>query len=162
MRLHTLFLITLPVIIVAWWLLNEDPDQEVRDAHAELVRLVEKSAGDATGLSLLDARAFQSLFADSCEISGDANGFAGTYSPDELFGRVAAMQARFDSIELSFGELTIVFPTSDVAAVSFIVTLGAQSANQRADSVVETRNVVSQMRELDGEWLFTGFRLTDY
>jgi hypothetical protein len=160
-RLGSWLLIVVPVTILAWWLFNEDPEQEVRGAHAALVRLVGKSADDANSRAILNARAFQSLFVDACEISGEAGRFVDTYSPAELFRTVAAMQSRFDSVQLTFGELAIEFPTSDEAAVSFVATVEGQAVDLEAGSVVETRNVVSRMANVDGDWLFTGFQFTD-
>ena len=161
MRLGSLLLIVVPVTILAWWLFNENPEREVRDAHASLVRLVSKSADDANSRALLNARAFQSLFADTCEVSGDAGRFVDTYSPEEMFRTVAALQARFDSVALVFGELTIAFPASDEASVSFIATVEGRTLNRDSDNVVQSRAVVSRMSRIDGDWLFTGFQFAD-
>jgi hypothetical protein len=45
MRLRFVLPIILPVIVVAGWLLYENPERDVRNAHEVPVRLVSKSDG---------------------------------------------------------------------------------------------------------------------
>jgi len=161
-NLRTVLLIIVPVVVVAWWLLHENPEARVRNAHEDLARLVSKAEDDTNSTSFLNARALQALFAERCAITGDADAFTQIYTPEELVRTVIGVQARFDSLQLTFGELTIVFPTSDEAAVSFRATLEGRSSIGGDEAVVETRDVVSQMRNVDGEWLFSRFQLTDY
>lgn len=156
--LRSWLVLFLPVAALTWWFLHDDPEERVRHAHEELVRLVSKSGEDANSTSILNARALQKLFADPSLVSGDAESLVGTYSPEEMVRTVISVQALFSSIDLTLGELTIGFPSPDEAVIRFQASLDGQSEIDGHRDVVETRDVTSRMREIDGNWLFTGFQ----
>jgi len=146
------------VVGAAWWLMRPDAESRVRDAHEELRRLLIRS-GDEGNASLLSARALQGLFADSCEVSGDAEALTGTYSRDEMVGTIIRVRGIFESIELTFGELEIEFPADDDAVAEFPAVLVGRSAQAGFEDISETRRVTSRMRNVEGSWLFYAFRL---
>lgn len=53
----------------AGWLLRDNAEAEVRQAHAELARLLNKFEGDATNPRLMSARVLQGLFAETCSVT---------------------------------------------------------------------------------------------
>jgi hypothetical protein len=153
--------IVILVLILAgtWWFLHEDPEAEVRDAHQELTRLLSKSEGDTTGTMLVDARRLQGLFAESCEVTGDAEMLVGSYTREDMVSTVIQVQALFTSIDLTFHELVVDFPTSDDALVNFTAVLVGRSTATGGEEAAETREVVTRLRKVEGAWLFSEFRL---
>ncbi len=145
----------------AWWFLHDNPEAEVRNAHQELTRLLSKTEGDPGSTMILNARLLQGLFADTCEVTGDAEMLAGSYTSEEMVSTIIRVQAIFHSIELTFHELEVEFPAADDAIIHFTAVLIGQSKMTGEDKAGETREVVSRMRKVDGKWLFTEFRLAE-
>ena len=143
----------------AWWFFHEDPEAEVRDAHQELTRLLSKTEGEASSTMIFNARALQSMFADTCEVTGDAEMLAGSYTPEEMVSTIIRVQGMFLSIDLTFHELVIEFPAADDAIVNFAAVLVGQSLMEGEEKAGETRHVISRMRKVEGKWLFAEFRL---
>ena len=146
--------------VVAWWFLHEDPEAEVRDAHQELSRLLSKTEGDAsTTTTIFNARALQGMFANSCEVTGDAEMFAGRYTPEEMVSLIIQVQGVFLNVELTFHELEIEFPAADDAIANFTAVLVGKSVIEGEEEAAETRAVVSRMHKVEGDWLFAEFKL---
>ena len=144
-----------------WWFVHEDPEAEVRDAHQELTRLLSKTEGEASSSMILNARVLQSMFADTCEVTGDAEMLVGRYTSEEMASTIFQVQAMFHSIDLTFHELEIEFPAADDAIVNFTAVLIGKSLMEGEGLVEagETRAVISRMRKVEGKWLFAGFKL---
>lgn len=160
MNYRFLALVLVPLILAGWWILRDDPEAEIRFAHEELIRLIGKAEQDPE-LSILEIRSLQNLFADSCVVAGDAETLQGTYSAEEMIRTILSVQTLFHSIELTFTELEIAFPNTDEAVIRFTAGLTGRSKIEGEEEVNETRDVVSRMRELDGDWRFSAFQLTE-
>ena len=145
----------------AWWFLHEDPEAEVHSAHQKLTRLLSKTEGEASSSMIVNARVLQSIFADSCEVTGDAEMLAGRYTPEEMVSTIFQVQGMFLSIDLTFQELVIAFPAADDAITNFTAALVGRSLMEGEGEVEagETREVISRMRKVEGTWLFTEFNL---
>ncbi len=144
---------------LAWWFLHEDPEAEIRDAHVELTRLLSKTEGEASSTTIFNARALQNMFADTCEVTGDAEMFAGSYTPEEMVSTLVRVQGLFLSIDLTFHDLVIEFPAVDDAIVNFTAVLVGRSRLEGEEEAGETREVISRMRKVENKWLFVEFRL---
>lgn len=153
----------IPILILiagaTWWVLRPDDEARVRQAHAELGQLLNKVESDTSTASILDFRALQNLFADICEVTGDADALAGTHSPEEMASTIVRVRELFTTIDLTFGELRLAFPVEGEAVAEFTAVLVAKSDFDEIGEVAETRNVTSRLRNVDGSWLFTGFHL---
>lgn len=156
--------LVLPALLLlsgaVWWWIYEDPDTQVRNAHAELIRLLNKTEQESSSTPILKARLLRDLFSNSCEVSGDVYALSGSYTPTEMVQTVMGVQGRFRSIDLTISELLIEFPVENEVVVNFSAALRGTSMIDGAEEIVETRDVVSRMRRVDGEWLFAEFRLT--
>ena len=157
LTLPNLVFVLIVVIAAFWWLLRDNSEAEVRAAHEELIRLIDKSENDDGGISVLEVRALQLLFADPSEISGDPEGLSGSYSPEELVRIVLAIRESFETIELTNSEPVISFPADDDGTAEFTATLLASGA----EDVTEQRVVTSRMRRVDGDWQFYRFDLVE-
>lgn len=140
----------------AWWFFDEDPEAEIREAHQEFARLLSKPEGEASAIMLLNSQILQRMFADSCVITGEAERFSGNYTPEEITGIIMQVRQIFTSVDLSFQDLVIEFPTEDEATTSFTARMISQG---RTEEMIEMREVVSRMRKIDGDWLFSAFNL---
>ena len=147
------------VIAVAWWFLREDPEAEVRNAHQELARLLSKAEGEAGSSTIINARILQSMFADNCQVTGDAEMLAGSYTPEQMVSTIVRVQGAFLRIDLTFHELVIEFPAEDDAVANFTAVLVGQLQMEGEGEAGETRKVTSRMRKVEGKWLFAEFRL---
>jgi len=145
----------------AWWFLHEDPEAEVRNAHQKLTRLLSKTDGEASSTMIFNARVLQSMFADTCEVTGDAEMLGGSYTPEEMVSTIIRVQGIFLSIDLTFHELEIEFPAADDAIVNFTAVLVGRSKMEGEEEAAETREVISRMRKVEGKWLFAEFRLAN-
>lgn len=143
----------------AWWFFHDDPDAEVRHAHQELARLLSKTEGESGSSVIINARVLQSMFADTCEVTGDAEMFAGSYTREEMVSTIVRVQALFLSIDLTFHDPVTDFPAADDAITNFTAVLVGRSTMEGEEEAAETRLVSSRMREVEGKWLFTEFRL---
>jgi len=153
-----LLIVILALLCVAgWWLLRDDPEAEVRDAHQALVQLLSKAEGEATGTTIVNARILQSMFANNCDVTGAAEMFAGSYTPEEMVSTTIRVQGMFLIVDLAFHEMVVEFPADDDAISRFTAVLVVKS--QVEGELAETRNVISRMRNVDGKWLFSEFRL---
>ena len=161
MNYRNVLIIIILLSAATWWFLHEDPEAEVRDAHQELSRLLSKAEGAASNTTILNAAVLKSMFADTCEVTGDAEMLVGAYTPEEMISTIVRVQGIFRSIELTFHELEIAFPAADDAIVNFTAVLVAQvsKAGEEEGMFGETRTVVSRMRKVDGKWLFAEFSL---
>ena len=144
---------------VGWWFFHESPEAEIRDAHQELTRLLSKTEGDASRTTILNAALLKSMFADNCEVTGDAEMLAGSYSPEEMVSTIIRVQGIFLSIDLTFHDLMIGFPAEDDAITKFTAVLVGQSQIEGEEKAAETREVISRMRKVEGKWLFAKFSL---
>ena len=140
----------------AWWYFQEDPEAEVREAHQEFARLLSKPAGEASAIMLLNSQILKQMFADSCVITGEAERFGGSYTPEEITSLIMQIRQIFTGIDLSFQDLVIEFPTEDEATTSFTARMISQG---HTEEMIEMREVVSRMRKIDGDWLFSAFSL---
>lgn len=156
---RNVIVISVLLLAAAWWFLHEDPEAEVRDAHQELTRLLSKTEGEATGAMLVDARVLQGMFADTCDVTGDAEMLAGSYTPEEMVSTIIQVQGMFLSIDLTFHELVIEFPATDDAIVNFTAVLVGRSKIEGEEAAAETREVVSRLQKIEGKWHFAEFRL---
>ncbi len=147
--------------VAAWWFLHEDPEAEVRDAHQELTRLLSKTEGEASSTTIFNARVLQSMFADTCEVTGDAEILGGSYTPEEMVSTIIRVQGMFLSIDLTFHELVIEFPAADDAIVNFTAVLVGRTKMEGEEEAAETREIISRMRKVEGKWLFAEFRLAN-
>lgn len=139
-----------------WWWLGDDPEDHVRDAHATLERLLSKAEDDTDGsIPIMQLRELQRLFAETCSLSGDAGALGGSYSPEALVGLVVRVRGAVRRVELEFGELTIDFPSDDVAVTRFSASLDGLEIS--GEPLREARQVESRMREVDGDWQFVSF-----
>ncbi len=143
----------------AWWFLHEDPEAEVRDAHQELSRLLSKSEGEASSTVIINARILQNMFADTCDVIGDAEMLVGRYTPEEMASTIIRIQGLFLSIDLTFHDLVIEFPAADDAIAHFTAVLVGQVQMEGEEEFGETREVISRMRKVQDKWLFAEFRL---
>ena len=143
----------------AWWNLHEDPEAEVRDAHQELSRLLSKSEGEAGSAMIINARVIQSMFADTCVVSGDTEMLVGSYTPKEMAATIIRVQGIFLSIDLTFRDLAIEFLAADDAVANFTAVLVGQAQMKGEEEASETRQVVSRMRKVEDKWLFAEFTL---
>lgn len=159
MNQRNVIVISVLLLATAWWFLHEDREAEVREAHQELARLLSKTEGEAAGTMLVDARLLQGLFDESCEVTGDAEMLVDSYTREEMVSTIIQVQAMFDSVDLTFHELVIEFPTMDEALVNFTAVLVGRSTMTEGEEAAETREVVSRLRNIEGEWLFSEFRL---
>ncbi len=161
MNYRNVLIIIILLSAATWWFLHEDPEAEVRDAHQELSRLLSKAEGAASNTTILSAVVLKSMFAATCEVTGDAEMLAGAYTPEEMISTIVRVQGIFRSIELTFHELEIAFPAADEAIINFTAVLVAQvsRAGEEEEMFGETRTVVSRMRKVDGKWLFAEFSL---
>lgn len=154
----------LVAVVAIWWLLGDDPEARVRQAHAELADLVSRTQDQSdAGLSVLQLRRLEAMFAASLSVSGDADNLVGNYSPQEIVALVVRAHSAFDRVELRFGEITVEFPEEALAVARFSASLDAvETAGDEVsgDAVTETRAVESRMRDIDGEWQFVSFTLT--
>jgi len=145
--------------VAAWWFLHEDPEAEVRDAHQELTRLLSKTEGEASSTMIFNARLLQNMFADTCEVTGDVEMLAGSYTPEEMVSTIIRVQGMFLSIDLTFHELVIEFPAADDAIVNFTAVLVGRTKMEGEEEAAETREVISRMRKVEDKWLFAEFSL---
>ncbi len=145
--------------VAAWWFFHEDPEAEVRDAHQELTRLLSKTEGEASSTMIFNARVLQNMFADTCEVTGDAEILAGSYTPEERVSTIIRVQGMFLSIDLTFHELVIEFPAADDAIVNFTAVLVGRTKMEGEEEAAETREVISRMRKVEDKWLFAEFSL---
>lgn len=153
--------VLLLVIGAAWWLLHSDPEAEVREAHEELRLLLQKADDASNTDAILNARVLRDLFADPVAVSGSADRLAGSYLPEEMVRTIVGVQGRFQTIDLTFSEVIIEFPARDDAIANFSAVLEGSSAIASEDDFIESRDVISRMREIDGRWRFSEFRLTE-
>lgn len=154
MNTRFLALVCIVLAAIAWWVFSADPQDEVRNAHSELAAFIDKTSEDGDTLSVLDIRALQSLFADACVVSGDADALAGTCAPEEIAALVMRARVAFATIDLSLGELQIGFPAEGEAVTEFTATLHAGSASEAPGEFIESRLVRSTMHDIDGAWRF--------
>ena len=161
MRYRNVIVILILLSAGAWWFLHEDPEAEVRNAHQELTRLLSKTEGEASSTMIFNARVLQSMFADTCEVTGDAEMLGGSYTPEEMVSTIIRVQGIFLSIDLTFHELEIEFPAADDAIVNFTAVLVGRSKMEGEEEAAETREVISRMRKVEGKWLFAEFRLAN-
>ena len=161
MSYRNVIVILILLVAAAWWFLHEDPEAEVRDAHQELARLLSKAEGADTTTMIFNARVLQGMFADNCVVAGDAEMLAGSYTSEEMVSTIVRVQGVFLSVDLTFHELVIEFPTADEAIVNFTAVLVGQGRLEVEGGVeaAETRTVVSRMRNVEDKWLFAEFRL---
>ena len=143
----------------AWWFFHEYPEAEVRDAHREFARLLSKPEGEPSGALLFNARVLQTMFAETCEVSGEAERFGGSYTPEELAGLIMQVRGMFRSVDLTFHDLVIEFPAADEATGSFSARMIVRGRTEETAEAFDTRDVVSRMRKLDGDWRFVSFNL---
>jgi len=151
--------ISVLLLIAGWWFFHEDPEADVREAHAELARLLSKAESDPDRSMLVDARRMQNLFAETCDVTGDAEMFVGSYTREDMVSTIVQVQAMFTNVELTFHELEVEFPAEDDARVNYTAVLVSRSTMTDGEAVAETRDVVSRLRKIEGEWLFSEFRL---
>ena len=161
MSYRNVIVILILLSAAAWWFLHEDPEAEVRNAHQELTRLLSKTDGEASSTMIFNARVLQSMFADFCEVTGDAEMLGGSYTPEEMVSTIIRVQGIFLSIDLTFHELEIEFPAADDAIVNFTAVLVGRSKMEGEEEAAETREVISRMRKVEGKWLFAEFRLAN-
>lgn len=156
--------IVIPLVLLltgaAWWLLYDDPETQVRNAHSELVSLLNKSGEESGSISILNTRLLLGLFANPVNVSGDVDELAGSYSPEEMVRTILSVQGLFQTIDLTVSELMIEFPSDDQAVVNFSAVLEGTSLIDADEAVIETREVVSRMLKVDGDWLYAAFRLS--
>ncbi|HMB73205.1 MAG TPA: hypothetical protein VKQ06_06510, partial [Gammaproteobacteria bacterium] len=152
MSLRSIAIALLVCIAIVWWVVRDDPETQVRDAHLALASALNKPDGDAGSLSILELRALQQLFADDCVISGDADTLARAYNREEIAGMIVRMRGLFRSIDLTISELTISFPSDDAAVTEFSAVLNASSDTVGGGAVAETRRVTTRMRNIHGVW----------
>jgi hypothetical protein len=142
-----------------WWMLGGDPEAEIRAAHTQLREQIVKTDDETAPALLLKARALADLFADPIEVSGSAEGMAGIYSPEELGNLIVRLRTVFDTIELTFSELVIEFPSDENAIVRFSAALNGRTRIAGDQGRLERRSVTTRLRLTGGDWLFTEIEL---
>lgn len=143
---------------LSWWWLRPDAEDRVRAAHQDLARLLSKSADDGAKPIFIDSLRFQAMFADSCELSGEAGGLIGAYTPEAMAGLIIRTRSLFERIDLDIGELAVELRAPDDALARFTAELTASSASEDRAPLSETRSVISRMQRVDGDWRFAEFR----
>ena len=163
MQLSVRNLVVILVVVAgaSWWLLRDNSEAEVRGAHQELIRILNKSGEGDEDISVLSARSLQGLFANSSEVSGDVEGLAGTYSPEQLLGLVVRVRSVFEVIDVSITEPVISFPGPDDATAEFSAVLSGQGKLAGFEALSEARTVTTRMRRTDGDWQFYEFVLVE-
>jgi hypothetical protein len=91
------------------------------------------------------------------EISGNTGGLNGSYSPEETAALIIRVRTIFRAIELTFSEPLIEFPSPDDAIARFAAELRASPGYDELADGVETREVTSRLRQIDGDWVFAAF-----
>ena len=160
MSLRNLALIGTFILALAWWYLREDPQTRVRNAHVALASAMSKTDADSGELSLLQVQGLRRLFAEFCVVSGDAGAQVGRFSPEEMVRNVIRLREFFDAVELTYTEPEIRFPADDEALAEFTVTVDASARTRGGQDVLETLTVRSEMRNIDGDWVFSGFHVS--
>ncbi len=156
---RNLAIVLLVLFGLLWWMLGGDPEENVSAAHTELLEQIVKTDDETAPALLLKARALADLFADPIEVSGTAEGMAGIYSPEELGNLIVRLRTVFDTIELTFSELAIEFPSDENAIVRFSAALDGQTRIAGDQGRFEERSVTTRLRLTSGDWLFTEIEL---
>ena len=149
------------VIGVAWWLFIDNDEDKIRAAHETLIELLQKTGDEGDAPTLLDALALQGLFAETCVVSGDADAVVGSYTGQQLASTVLQVKALFERVEITTTEFIIEMIGEGAAEIEFSATLDGTSVIEGEEHVLEARTVFSRMDKIDGEWLFSGFRLIE-
>jgi hypothetical protein len=154
-------LIVLVVAAVAWWLLSDNDEARVRQAHEDLASLLSKPEDEGGAAAVLRARTLQGLLADSVAVTGDAGALAGSYTSEQAASTVAGVKGLFNRIDITFDEPSISFPADDEAVTEFTATMTGIAITEGQGTVQEMRRVVSTMKNFDGDWQFAAFRMTE-
>ena len=154
MTLRSLALVCLLAVGVLLWVFNDDPEADVRSAHAALESLIDKDAPESAAAAAVLSLSLRDLFAAQVTVRGAAGGLAGVYTPEDLAGTIVRVRAAAQSVDVSFGELSISFPESDAALTEFSAELFAE-IRTAGQTRTESRRVSSRMHDVDGRWLFT-------
>lgn len=99
------------------------------------------------------------MFADTCDIIGDADMLVGSYTPEEMTSTIIRLQGIFLRKDLTFHDLVIEFPAANDAIAHFTALLVGQVQMDGEEEFGETREVISRMRKIQDNWLFAEFRL---
>jgi len=153
----------LVIVIGAFWLLHDDPEARVRDAHETLRDLIVKEYGESPAAAVAGFRSLRNLFAEEIVVAGEAGSFAASYTDQELAATVLRVRELFASVELGFDNLEVAFPQAGEAVGQFSASLIAipGDGSSTEGELREARRVTSRLVEIDGRWRFTALVLSD-
>lgn len=159
MRLPHILLLLALVAALAFWLLRDDSEAQVRQAHADLAEFFFTADEDSTtNLSVLDLRRLQSLFAEDVSVIGEPDDFTASYTRSEIVGLIVDLRGSFVRSELRLQDLGVEFPEPDLAVVRFAATM--EAVFRDGDRLLEAMEVESRMRDVDGRWQFFSFEIS--
>jgi len=161
MTLRSLASIVVLAAALGWWYFREDPESAVRSAHAELADALKRTESEAPTLSIVRIQTLRGLFAETVVITGDAARQTGSLSPEEATRRIIGMREFFDTLDVTYSYLAISFPGDDRAVCELAARISARGANVPGEELLETLRVTSEMRNVDGHWVFSAFHVTD-
>ncbi len=162
-------LIILILVIVAaggagWYFWQRNtPQGIIRRKFADLAYAASKESGEKSSALIYKTQmVLPNLFAETCGLEVKEAILGGDYSREEISSKAAMAHKRFSSAALRFFDLEIEVSEQqpDRAKAYFTVNLDGIRA-QGGERVNETREMEATLRKIDGNWVFTNFKIRE-
>lgn len=153
-----LIAIVLPGAIALGLYLTSD-GRIIKKRFALLAEAICKEAGEKPITTGIQAKNLEPLFGGSCTFSVEEHGLTGTFTRDEIVRYAPAARLRFTTIDLTFTDFSMEYPSDGSAVVSVTARfIGSRGQAGEMDEIIELE---VHLRESEEGWVFTDFTAVD-
>ncbi len=142
--------------VAAWVFLLPSEEKRVKRQFSRLCAEVGKAPNEGMLETALRLRRAEALFAPSCLVEIGEQWIDGATDAASLVAQGFQARMQFASMTLGFSDFKIAFPKDDQASCEVIAKLvGVATSGGNVD---EAREMVWELRKLDGSWRFSAVR----
>lgn len=153
-------ILLLVIVAVGFALFRFLPSEEkaIRKQLTVFAQNTSKKSDEKTVEGLRKSRRIVSLFHDPCRISIDTADFIGTFSRQQIMDRITMVRAAYNTVSLTFHDISIHFSEEKTADVRMTLRLNGQRQNY---TVADVQEISATLEQIDGDWLFTSVRIVE-
>lgn len=134
-------------------------EKKVKKQFRLLSDWVSKDSGESPITMAYKIKNIGTLFDETCEFNIPAYSFSGTYSREEVSSYASSGRLSFTQLHLKFYDLNILFPTPEMAKVTFTAKVAGKL--NRGESINEVHELESFLKKIDKKWLFSKFEVIE-
>ncbi len=145
--------------VYAAFYLFESEESKIKKQFKLMSEVIAKDAGENKLALAVKTAKLKSLLAEKCSVDYEARSIERNFSSREIAQIVARVLMQYKECSTNFVDIGIEISGEAEASAVFTVELNGKTLS--GDHVEDIHEVESELRKIEGEWVFHDFKLVD-